>query len=386
MARIETDPNYSTPTFSRATAGTDLFKKEDVQQLAAAVSTHDHSSGKGAVLAPGAIPVGSITSGMIADGTIVAGDLADGAVTSAKILDGTIATIDIADKAVTNAKLGADTARANLFTNGGFEIWQRGPGPFTAIGAYGPDRWQTGVMIGDTLSLARDTVNVDTSSGAACACVFTLSGGGGQTRIDHNVENFGQLRGRTLTVTMRVKTNVPNAVRVALNDLTLTYSPFHSGSGTYETLTVTKTMSASSSVAYVQVYFAASCTAYLDNAMLVIGSVPSDYVPLHPAEDLARCLRYYEKLGASGTSMWVSAWAGAGALPLGQSYLFGTKKAVTPTLTKAGTWYVSNCAQPVADIPELQGFRTYAVATAPGVMSYYCLDATTFIAVEANPA
>jgi hypothetical protein len=47
MARIETDPNYSSPTFSRATAGTDLFKKEDVQALAAALSTHDHTPGKG---------------------------------------------------------------------------------------------------------------------------------------------------------------------------------------------------------------------------------------------------------------------------------------------------------------------------------------------------
>jgi len=59
MARIETDPNYTTPTFSRATAGPDIFKKEDVQQLAAAVSTHDHTSGKGARL-PSTAFTGSI--------------------------------------------------------------------------------------------------------------------------------------------------------------------------------------------------------------------------------------------------------------------------------------------------------------------------------------
>lgn len=47
MARIETDPNYSSPTFSRATAATDLFKKEDVQNLAAAMSAHDHNVNKG---------------------------------------------------------------------------------------------------------------------------------------------------------------------------------------------------------------------------------------------------------------------------------------------------------------------------------------------------
>jgi hypothetical protein len=77
MARIETDPNYSSPTFSRATAATDLFKKEDVQNLAAAVSTHDHSSTKGLILSPSAIP----------DGSISTAKLADGAVTTAKMVD-----------------------------------------------------------------------------------------------------------------------------------------------------------------------------------------------------------------------------------------------------------------------------------------------------------
>jgi hypothetical protein len=79
MARIETDPNYTSPTFSRATAATDIFKKEDVQALAAAMSTHDHSAGKGLVLSAGSIPAGSITSTMVADGTLTAADLAFGA-------------------------------------------------------------------------------------------------------------------------------------------------------------------------------------------------------------------------------------------------------------------------------------------------------------------
>jgi hypothetical protein len=86
MARIETDPNYSVPTFSRATAATDLFKKEDVQALAAAISTHDHASGKGLAitrLAPGsvdaaAIPDGLITSAKIANGSILTEDIGVG--------------------------------------------------------------------------------------------------------------------------------------------------------------------------------------------------------------------------------------------------------------------------------------------------------------------
>lgn len=72
MARIETDPNYSSPTFPRADAATDLFKKEDVQQLAAAMSTHNHAPGKGLTVS---IPSGLITSSMIADRTIQAVDI-----------------------------------------------------------------------------------------------------------------------------------------------------------------------------------------------------------------------------------------------------------------------------------------------------------------------
>lgn len=84
MARIETDPNYNAPTFSRATAATDLFKKEDVQALAAAMSTHVHdNAGKGLSVAPAA-------------GSIPGSALADNSITSAKIVDGTITYGDIA--------------------------------------------------------------------------------------------------------------------------------------------------------------------------------------------------------------------------------------------------------------------------------------------------
>lgn len=118
MARIETDPNYTAPTFSRATAATDSFKKEDVQNLAAAMSAHDHSTGKGLVIAAGGIGTGVITSAMLADGTVATGDLADGAVTSIKIADGTIATGDIADGAITSAKIADGTvATVDLAAN-----------------------------------------------------------------------------------------------------------------------------------------------------------------------------------------------------------------------------------------------------------------------------
>lgn len=51
------------------------------------------------------LPTGSLTSAMLADGTVANADLANNAVNSAKIADGAIATADLADGAVNSAKI-----------------------------------------------------------------------------------------------------------------------------------------------------------------------------------------------------------------------------------------------------------------------------------------
>jgi len=57
MART-TSTNYTTPSFPMASADGDAFDASDVQQLAAAVNAHDHTTGKGVVITAGggAIP------------------------------------------------------------------------------------------------------------------------------------------------------------------------------------------------------------------------------------------------------------------------------------------------------------------------------------------
>jgi hypothetical protein len=301
MARIETDPNYSSPTFSRATASTDLFKKEDVQALASAMSTHVHDgAGKGLGVVPAAA---TIPGTALTNGSVTLGKLAADSVDSSKIVNGSIATADLADASVTNAKLAADTARANLLTNGGFEIWQRGNGPFTAAGAYHADRWTINIISSDTFSVSRDTTNIDSGSGACAAVTFGLVGGAGSSSVNQKlaVTDFPQLKGRVVSASCRVRCATANAVRIGIFDgVAWQYGAFHTGSGSYQTLTATVTLGASGDY-YCGVFFAASCTAYVDNAMLVVGSVAADYAPMHPADDLARCQRYYQTLGRNGT-------------------------------------------------------------------------------------
>ena len=292
--------------FPYATSATDVFKKEDVQTLAQAVDQHDHTTGKGHSV-----------------------------------------NTTPANASITNAMLGPDVARANLLTNGGMEIWQRGPGPYTTGNTFGPDRWILQIVGSDTLSVTKDTTHTDIGSLACAAVTFGLGSGAGATTLlqQLNANDSGGLLGRTVSLSVRVRTSTANAVRVAINNFTgtnnFTYSSFHTGSGNYETLTVPAVAIGLTSLCQPQIFFAASCTAYIDNVMLVIGSQPADYVPLHPADDLARCLRYYETMNAEYIAV-----ATAGSQVFGYGVGYKARKPVSPTATITGTWTVTNCAQP----------------------------------------
>jgi hypothetical protein len=336
MVRIASDPNYTGPSFPRATEATDPFKKEDVQQLAAAVSTHVHDGVHG---------------------------------------------------------LQIDVARPNLLINGGLEVWQRGNGPF-ASGLLTADMWQVAAAAGGTASVTRDTTNTDGGSGVgACAAVSFGALADPTNRLIqsmHLTVEFGSLLGKTVTLSARVKCSTPNSARLGANlnagANNYQYGAYHSGSGLYETLTFTVTIPAGTQ--YFQPGLFVSTignTVYLDNAMLVLGSQAANYVPLHPADDLARCLRYYEKFGGGSNSLlFFAAYGSAGAV-IGQTISFAAKKAVTPTMTKNGSFSTTNCAQPVVDIAEVGAFRYYATVTATGASSFTTLDPTSFITAEANP-
>jgi hypothetical protein len=176
MARIETDPNYSSPTFSRATAGTDLFKKEDVQSLASAVSTHDHSSGKGVALAAGAIASGLITSGMIANGTIVAADIASGTITANEIADGTITAQKIATGTITSTQINDGTIQTvDLSPSvGNFGVWTSFTPTLTQGVTVTITNVQCGYVIIGKLALVRMRF-VATSAGTAASAIAVQS-------------------------------------------------------------------------------------------------------------------------------------------------------------------------------------------------------------------
>lgn len=95
----------------------------------------------------------------------------------------------------------------NFLTNPGFEIWQRGAGPFTANAAYAADRWKINLAGTSTLSVSRDSANAATDSQYCAAITYahnvesTLT----QSFADEDSSTVRMLRGRTITFAVRVK-------------------------------------------------------------------------------------------------------------------------------------------------------------------------------------
>lgn len=306
MARIPVDPNYSFPTFPRATAATDIFVKEDVQALAAAVSTHVHD-GAGKGLLVGGPAAGSIT----------------------------------------NAMLGADVARDSLLVNGGMAVAQRGSGPFTTNTAYTADRWQIALGGGSAISVSCATAGIGAGGGATVPCVqgsYTHSTASyllQQVKFAGDGNHVGHLGGQTVSLSMRVWANAANAVRISLGtDGTgplNAVSSFHPGTSTAATLTVSGLVPNDATVLNVELNFQATCSQwYAGQAMLVVGSQAANYVPMHPADDLARCLRYYEALVGGLTNEFVGTAACVSTTTAYTSKTMRVVKAVAPTLTISG--------------------------------------------------
>jgi hypothetical protein len=286
---------------------------------------------------------------------------------------GAIAPAAIPGGSITNAMLGADVARANLLTNGGMELWQRGTGAFTANGAYTADRWKTFIQGTSTMSVNR--VPAANAGTYACGVVYTHNTVSQLIQLVQGADCVTQAR--TLTLSMLVNVGTANAVSIQISSNgtggAAASSANHPGDSTWRMLSVSYTVPGDATNLQVAVTFQASCTAYLDNAMLVVGSQAANYVPMHPADDLARCLRYYEKIGGVVNQQF------------GQSVAFAGKKALTPTMTKAGTWSVLNFGQPTVFGQGIDGFNLNALSIAAGIGTVAETDATCFVTAESNP-
>lgn len=225
------------------------------------------------------------------------------------------------------------TTGTNPLTNAGVEVWQRGAGPYSANNAFAADRWQLSVNGTSTLSVSQDTANVDAGSRYCAACTHVQ---GNATNLFFQViEDYYQFRGRSLTFAARVKTTTANAVRLSVFDgTTRTTGAYHTGSGVYETLTVTVALPASAPSLQVEVGFLnGNVTAYVDNATLAGGQSAMPYQPITPAVDLVQCQRYYTLFGGLDTNEYgIGLQCISTTVALGV-WRFPVEMAVAPTIT-----------------------------------------------------
>jgi hypothetical protein len=197
----------------------------------------------------------------------------------------------------------------NLLVNGGFEVWQRGVGPFTVNGKYTADEWQISRFLGsETLSVSRDASPKIGLYDAICTAVTAP---GGSVGIKQGIENYKSYEGLYVTFSAWVKTSTSSAVQLVIEDNSGVggggeISDPHTGSGNWERLTVSKRIQTGlvgtallphSSAIGISIASSASATFQADGASLVVGNfpggVPYDLVP--SGEDLGRCQRFYYK-------------------------------------------------------------------------------------------
>jgi hypothetical protein len=278
---------------------------------------------------------------------------------------------------IPNASLSTDVVRApNLMVNPGREIWQRGNGPFTAAGAFTSDRHQLQIVGTDSLTSNRDASVQDANSLFSERIDFVLGSGGGQSRVSQTLkpsaDKYAMLSAATVTYSCRVKLNIAgsNVVNVAIacdgTGGTTTHSANNVSTTAWQTLSVTMLVPGDATCVEGGVWVVPSNTVWLDNEVLVVGSVAPNYTGLVPGEDLARCQRYYEIIGGDVSGELVLNGYANGAMTAYLYIPYKVPKGGTPTNTKNGTWTVSNCGQPAVDVSGASGLRLNTAVTAAG--------------------
>lgn len=173
----------------------------------------------------------------------------------------------------------------NQGLNTGQELWALGAGPFTANGATAADDWVIALAGTGTLQIDREGVIKQPDSLYSAKCTHVLGTGAGATQYRQTLtiaSSYYQLLGAYMAAQFAVRTATANAVRVFIytdgTGGTTTYSAYHSGGATFETLTVpVVTVPTDATIVRWGVAFAASCTAYVDDGAIVIGTATPQF-------------------------------------------------------------------------------------------------------------
>lgn len=268
----------------------------------------------------------------------------------------------------------------NLLVNPGFEIWQRGISVVTASGmAPTLDEWFMRNSVGPAVTVARDATEV--THGPYSAKVTT--GASQQCNLRQGIEAYKSLEGQWLTFSVDIKSDT--TVYIEIQDWTGTYEQEvvqYTGAGEWQRVTVSKLVR-TGLVPYstviphdfglmVNIPINNAGATYVDSAVLAAGYFPEGvpYVPLHPAEDWERCLRYYHtSSGVYDSPVW------SGMVTTGYTYdrshQFPTVMYATPTITWLSGGQSGFAAGTPTYFPGPRGLWMRKVATSTGGSGYH---------------
>ena len=194
--------------------------------------------------------------------------------------DGTTFTITGVINAEAASDIGSDALNLiddasfgrNYVRNGSFESWSGGT-------AAVPDGW---TLTGAGATVARNTTNVqhDAASVNVVAALNTATDLAQSITVSSTLNTFFQ--GAAVTFSCKVKAGAASRVFLKIDDgVGTTSSSNHSGGGTFETLSVTRTLNGSATKVEcsLEISSGASITATFDGAMLVLGSAAVEFSP-----------------------------------------------------------------------------------------------------------
>lgn len=277
----------------------------------------------------------------------------------------------------------------NLLINPGFEVWQRGTGPFTSAPGFRftTDEWRNMTNSG-TMSVSQSSASL---FGDYCASLTNT----GKCQFGQGIEQYKGLSGKWVTFSCWVKAAIENDVRLWIrnnavngggdNDAIISESVPHPGDGQWHQLCVTTQLqdalqpSASTSMPHgfglqVSIRSTIDVTGVLiDGAVLTEGYYPEGvpFVPPNPAEDLERCQWFYQESGGdpyNGSIFRQDVVSGSNYFA---DHFFQTPMYATPTLTITNGNNVGFGASPAGTQVDRKGFKEYRTATATAASRYF---------------
>lgn len=270
-------------------------------------------------------------------------DRLDQIVSQIKLIIGETSWYTAPDVSLATVDLELETLKQNIpniLVNGGFEVWQRGTSFSNPSSLdYTADKWQ--FETNGTANVTVERSAVEYEGNYAASLILNSAGTSTYLILRQDIEDPEKYRSKTITITARVRANTANAVKLAVFDSSSSStSSYHTGGDTYELLTVTHTVNASTTVLRVRIQWDANLTAtnyfLIDSAWLGHGDQPLQYVIEDSAIELQKCQRYYQKIGGGITNEYIASGTCWSATNADLPFRFPVEMTSTPTMTVIG--------------------------------------------------